>query len=1516
MPSNVTLVSRTPSEYAQKVDPQSNIVFTFSGPVKAGSGKVLIYSDYSKPLFSDLMTSSFVTISGNTVTINPTQDFPFGTEVRVSFSGDWLLDSNGEVINAPYYYSFSVARSSAPLNVRGTETDDKLHGSDFGDHLDGAGGSDELWGYAGNDVLVAGDGSGGYYGDRLYGGDGDDTLTGSGGNDILQGDSGNDTVRGGDGADSLSGGTGDDVLEGGSGNDDLSDMQGENSLRGGAGDDRLYTGGANIDAHGDEGADEISVATAWSGNSSLVGGDGNDKLFAYTAYGQANSTLRLEGGDGDDKLTVTNERYGNGTVNMTGGTGADTFAFNGEAASGWSITVTDFSVTGGDRLDVTGLLPYKLSGNPFGAAGYLKLEQSGADSVLWYDKDGAASAGNAMVRLVTLQGVTVAQLTGAHFVLGYAPDGSNKGATMNGTAGADHLVGTALDDVMNGLGGQDRLFGGSGNDTLFGGDEGEDAYGDELDGEDGDDVLHGGTGRDMLRGGNGNDQLSGGGGDDTLYGGEGNDKLDGGAGNDNLSGGGGNNILLGGSGDDRLDVYGDGTNRLEGGDGNDRLTASGGITTLIGDAGNDRFEMSISSGDINKNKISVAGGDGDDTVAFSGSYASATIDASGGAGRDTYEFGGNLSQKITISDFTVGSGGDRIDVMGLLPYNYQQNPFGSNGYTRLLQDGLNTILQFDQDGAAGTAYGWRDVVTFSNTNAAAFTRDNLTRGLSPQGGTSGMSLSGSDANDELRGDFLDDTLNGLAGNDILRGEAGNDTLHGGDGKDNLEGGAGDDKLFGDAGDDFLSDTAGSNTLDGGEGNDSLQASGGNAQLLGGEGDDSILVGSGNFTVDGGNGQDSIEFSSYGYYGDTVTRFATTASGGAGDDTFRLYASSRTDARLSGGAGRDIYALGNTPQDNRYVVTDFMAGVGGDRIDVERLLNYYSDVINPFAQGGTLRLQQEGAHTVLYWDSDGKGEKQFQAVLTLENVQTSALSGANFVGGYSPDGSLDAGAVSGTPKADTMNGTRMNDTFNGGDGDDSLTGGEGNDTLRGDAGKDNLEGGAGNDVLEGGLDDDRLYDNEGDNTLRGGAGDDMLTSYGKGKNLLEGGAGNDRLRGGAGTDILDGGEGDDKIEIDTQSYAGGTERKVSAIGGAGNDELSFLTHYDSGLSVELTGGAGSDLFNFRALSTVGSRVVTDFDAAAGDRLALQEGLYAYTGFSKANAFAEGVLKLVQSGQDTQLVFASAGTSKVWFTLKNTDAASLTYAAFREGTDPRAASGALDITGSAGADRIISGNFDDKLAGGAGDDVLSGAGGSDVLLGGEGSDRLTGGDGDDLLDGGAGLDFMHIARSRSELKIWAENGSFKVQDLGGKGGTDTLQGMERIQFTGGAMALDINGTGGQVYRLYQAAFDRKPDMQGAGFWINAADRGVGLMEIAEGFIGSKEFKTLYGTAPSNQELVDRLYLNVLHRAPDAEGRAFWIDVLDRKLAPLSSVLVGFSESKENAAEVAKVIGAGFEYTPWLG
>ena len=50
-----------------------------------------------------------------------------------------------------------------------------------------------------------------------------------------------------------------------------------------------------------------------------------------------------------------------------------------------------------------------------------------------------------------------------------------------------------------------------------------------------------------------------------------------------------------------------------------------------------------------------------------------------------------------------------------------------------------------------------------------------------------------------------------------------------------------------------------------------------------------------------------------------------------------------------------------------------------------------------------------------------------------------------------------------------------------------------------------------------------------------------------------------------------------------------------------------------------------------------------------------------------------------------------------------------------------------------------------------------------------------------------------------------------------GEDTLVSVERLVFSDVTVALDLDGVGGQAYRIYKAAFDREPDSGGLGYWI---------------------------------------------------------------------------------------------------
>lgn len=198
------------------------------------------------------------------------------------------------------------------------------------------------------------------------------------------------------------------------------------------------------------------------------------------------------------------------------------------------------------------------------------------------------------------------------------------------------------------------------------------------------------------------------------------------------------------------------------------------------------------------------------------------------------------------------------------------------------------------------------------------------------------------------------------------------------------------------------------------------------------------------------------------------------------------------------------------------------------------------------------------------------------------------------------------------------------------------------------------------------------------------------------------------------------------------------------------------------------------------------------------------------------------------------------------------------------------------------------------------------------GGDGNDTLIGNAADNTLSGGAGIDTAVYGGKFASYTVAASAGGATV--TGQAAGTDSLHGVERLKFSDAAVALDIDGSGGQAYRVYQAAFNRTPDSGGLGYWINAMDNKMALRDVAASFIASDEFKSVYGANPGNGDLVGKFYANVLHRAPDAGGYDYWVYELDSKASSPAEVLASFSESAENQAALIGVIGQGMVYTPY--
>ncbi|MBO7449680.1 MAG: DUF4214 domain-containing protein [Clostridiales bacterium] len=98
---------------------------------------------------------------------------------------------------------------------------------------------------------------------------------------------------------------------------------------------------------------------------------------------------------------------------------------------------------------------------------------------------------------------------------------------------------------------------------------------------------------------------------------------------------------------------------------------------------------------------------------------------------------------------------------------------------------------------------------------------------------------------------------------------------------------------------------------------------------------------------------------------------------------------------------------------------------------------------------------------------------------------------------------------------------------------------------------------------------------------------------------------------------------------------------------------------------------------------------------------------------------------------------------------------------------------------------------------------------------------------------------------------------------------------------------------VERLYKTALNREFDAAGREYWaVKLANFTLTGEQVGAEFFLSAEMKDM---KLSNEEFVNRLYLTFMNREPEAEGKAYWIGLLD-KGTDRSSVVFGFTRSAE--------------------
>jgi methionine-rich copper-binding protein CopC len=111
-----TLSSSTPADNATGVAVSSNIVLNFSESVKVGTGNVLLKKSSDNTTFATIpIANAQITISGSTVTINPTADLDNSTGYYVEIASGVILDLSDNAftgITSPTTLNFTTAAAA------------------------------------------------------------------------------------------------------------------------------------------------------------------------------------------------------------------------------------------------------------------------------------------------------------------------------------------------------------------------------------------------------------------------------------------------------------------------------------------------------------------------------------------------------------------------------------------------------------------------------------------------------------------------------------------------------------------------------------------------------------------------------------------------------------------------------------------------------------------------------------------------------------------------------------------------------------------------------------------------------------------------------------------------------------------------------------------------------------------------------------------------------------------------------------------------------------------------------------------------------------------------------------------------------------------------------------------------------------------------------------------------------------------------------------------------------------
>ncbi|CAB1367792.1 S8 family serine peptidase [Denitratisoma oestradiolicum] len=134
-----TVSSFSPADEATAVAIGSNIVVTFSEAIQRGSGNIVLKTSAGATIATyDATTSSNLSISGSTITVNPTNNLSHNTGYRLEFSAGNIKDLAGNSYAGTSSYNFTTQGEM----TSGSSGNDNLQASNGNASYDGGAGED------------------------------------------------------------------------------------------------------------------------------------------------------------------------------------------------------------------------------------------------------------------------------------------------------------------------------------------------------------------------------------------------------------------------------------------------------------------------------------------------------------------------------------------------------------------------------------------------------------------------------------------------------------------------------------------------------------------------------------------------------------------------------------------------------------------------------------------------------------------------------------------------------------------------------------------------------------------------------------------------------------------------------------------------------------------------------------------------------------------------------------------------------------------------------------------------------------------------------------------------------------------------------------------------------------------------------------------------------------------------------------------------------------------------------